>query len=138
MEKKMPKGTNQKLKLIYLIRILQDGTDDEHSLTMPEIIGALAAYGISAERKSIYADFETLRDLGIDVIKEKCGKTCGYHIGNRRFELAELKLLVDIIQSSKFVTAKKSRELIGKLEGFASRYEAGQLQRHILRRQADR
>lgn len=127
----MPKGTNQKLKLIYLIKIMLERTDEEHGLTMPEILAALEAYDVSAERKSIYNDFETLRTLGIDVVQEQQGKTYLYHVASRQFELAELKLLVDAIQSSKFITEKKSKQLIKKLEGFASCYEAKQLQRQV-------
>lgn len=127
----MPKGTNQKLKLIYLIKIMLERTDEEHGLTMPEILEALEAYDVSAERKSIYNDFETLRTLGIDVVQEQQGKTYLYHVASRQFELAELKLLVDAIQSSKFITEKKSKQLIKKLEGFASCYEAKQLQRQV-------
>ena len=127
----MPKGTNQKLKLIYLIKIMMEKTDEEHGITMPEILEALEAYGVSAERKSIYSDFETLRTLDIDVVQEKNGKTYTYHVASRQFEIAELKLLVDAIQSSKFITEKKSHELIKKLESFASNYEAKQLQRQV-------
>ncbi len=127
----MAKGTNQKLKLVYLIKIMLEKTDDTHSLTMPEIIDALAAYDISAERKSIYADIEAIRELGIDIIGEQKGKTFFYHVAGRQFEIAELKLLVDVIQSSKFITAKKSNELIKKLEGLASNHEAKQLQRQV-------
>lgn len=127
----MPKGTNQKLKLIYLIKIMLERTDEDHGLTMPEILAALEAYDVSAERKSIYNDFETLRTLGIDVVQEQQGKTYLYHVASRQFELAELKLLVDAIQSSKFITEKKSKQLIKKLEGFASCYEAKQLQRQV-------
>jgi predicted DNA-binding transcriptional regulator YafY len=127
----MAKGTNQKLKLIYLIKIFMEKTDDTHSITMPEIIAELEKYDISAERKSIYADLEAMRDLGIDVIGEAKGKTFYYHVGSRKFELAELKLLVDAIQSSKFITEKKSRELIKKLESLTSLYEAKQLQRQV-------
>lgn len=64
----MPKSSNQKLKLIYLMKILLERTDETHSITMPEIIDALAAYGISAERKSLYNDIENLRVYGLDVI----------------------------------------------------------------------
>ena len=127
----MPKGTNQKLKLIYLIKIMMEKTDEEHGITMPEILAALESYGVSAERKSIYSDFETLRTLDIDVVQEKNGKTYTYHVASRQFEIAELKLLVDAIQSSKFITEKKSHELIKKLESFASNYEAKQLQRQV-------
>ena len=85
----------------------------------------------NVERKSIYNDFETLRTLDIDVIQEQQGKTFTYHVASRQFELAELKLLVDAIQSSKFITEKKSKQLIKKLESLASSYEAKQLQRQV-------
>ena len=127
----MPKGTNQKLKLIYLIKIMLERTDENHGLTMPEVLAALEEYGVTAERKSIYNDFETLRTLEIDVIQEQQGKTFTYHVASRQFELAELKLLVDAIQSSKFITEKKSKQLIKKLESLASSYEAKQLQRQV-------
>ena len=127
----MAKMVNQKLKLLYLKRILQEYTDDEHSLTMEQIIKELNKYGISAERKSIYTDLEMLRLYGMDIIGEKKNKNYYYHIGEREFELAELKLLVDAVQSSKFITEKKSKKLIKKLEGFLSRYEAKKLQRQV-------
>ncbi len=127
----MSRGTNQKLKLIYLMKILFEKTDDEHSLTLAEILQELARYDISAERKSIYADFESLRLYGIDIISEQRNRTVYYHVGSRDFEIAELKLLVDAVQSSKFITEKKSRELIKKLEGFASKHEARQLHRQV-------
>lgn len=128
----MPKGTNQKLKLYYLSRIMTEKTDDEHMITMPEIRKALEAYGVTADRKSLYDDFETLRVLGIDVIGEKVGRNYYYHVGSKQFELAELKLLVDAIQSSKFITEKKSNELIKKLTSMASEYEATQLKRQVV------
>lgn len=129
----MPKGQNQKLKLLYLMKILLEKTDDRHSLTMPEILTALQSYGIEAERKSIYTDIDALRLYGLDVIGENSGpkKVYAYHVGNRQFELAELKLLVDSVQSSKFITARKSGELIRKLEHFASEHEARELRRQV-------
>lgn len=127
----MAKGPNQKLKLLYLKDILLKRTDESHGLTMQEIITALAAQDIQAERKSIYADFEALRVYGIEVISKQKNKTTYYHIEKREFELAELKLLVDIVQSSKFITPTKSNELIHKLEGLASKYEGSQLQRQV-------
>ena len=128
----MPKGSNQKLKLYYLARILTEKTDDDHMITMPEIQEALKAYDVSADRKSLYDDMEALRSLGIDVIGEKVGRNFYYHIGSKKFEIAELKLLVDAIQSSKFITEKKSNELIKKLTEMASRYEAVQLKRQVV------
>lgn len=127
----MSKLPNQKLKLLYLMKILLERTDETHSITMPEIIEALAAYGVSAERKSIYNDIENLRLYGLDVIGAQENRTYHYHIGNRQFELAELKLLVDSVQAAKFITAKKSNELIKKIEGLASKYEASQLHRQV-------
>lgn len=114
----MAEGNNQKLKILYLLKILMEKTDETHSITMTEILSSLKLYGITAERKSIYSDMENLRTFGIDIIGEKENKTYYYHIGNRQFELAELKLLVDSVQAAKFLTAKKSRELIKKIEGW--------------------
>ncbi len=106
-------------------------TDDEHKLTMPQILKALEAYDVTADRKSIYDDMEALRTLGIDVIGEKDGRNFYYHVGDKHFEIAELKLLVDAIQSSKLISDKKSNELIKKLTGMASEYEAAQLKRQV-------
>lgn len=127
----MAKGINQKLKLVRLMQIMLEQTDDKHSLTMKQILTELQRYGITAERKSIYTDIEQLRVYGIDIIGEKRNKTYYYHVGEREFELAELKLLVDAVQSSKFITEKKSKKLIKKLEGFLSKYEAKKLQRQV-------
>ena len=127
----MPKGKNQKLKLYYLSRILVQKTDEEHSLTLKEIQEELLEYGITADRKSLYDDVDALNELGIDVVKEREGTTFGYRVVGKQFEIAELKLLVDAIQSSKFITKKKSNELIKKLTSFASQYEADQLRRQV-------
>ena len=128
----MPKGTNQKFKLYYLARIMTELTDDEHMLTMPQIRKELEAYNVTADRKSLYDDMEALRVLGIDVIGEKVGRNFYYHVGGKHFDIAELKLLVDAIQSSKFITEKKSNDLIKKLTGMASKYEAAQLKRQVV------
>lgn len=127
----MAKRENQKLKLYYLIRILQEKTDEDHGLTMPQIIEQLAAYDVSADRKSIYDDMEAMRTLGLEVNGEKEGKYFYYKLNTKKFELAELKLLVDSIQASKFITEKKSKELIEKLTSFASQYERTQLNRQL-------
>lgn len=127
----MAKSANQKLKLYYLLQILQEKTDDEHAVTMPEIIEELKKHDISAERKSIYADLHDLEQLGFDILGEKAGSSYRYRLGSRQFELAELKLLVDLIQSSKFLTVKKSNEMIRKLEKLCSQYDAKKLQRQV-------
>lgn len=128
----VPKGTNQKLKLYYLAKIMVNNTDDEHAMTLQDIKNALEQYEITADRKSLYDDFNVLRDMGIDILEKQRGRSYYYHVGKKKFELAELKLLVDAIQSSKFITVKKSHELIRKLESFASRYEASKLQRQVV------
>ena len=127
----MPKGSNQKLKLYYLAKIMVAKTDEEHYLTMPEIMKELEKYEITAERRSIYRDLQDLEKFGIEIEGEPVGKSYHYHVVSHQFELPELKLLVDAIQSSRFITAKKSGELIGKLEGFVSEHEAKKLQRQV-------
>ena len=126
----MAKKSNQKIKLLYLMKILLENTDDEHGMTLAEISDALGEYGIDAERKTLYNDIEVLCLFGLDIEKRK-GKSVTYHVISREFELPELKLLVDAVQSSRFITHKKSNELIKKIEGFASRYEAQELQRQV-------
>ncbi len=127
----MAKGSNQKLKILYLMKIMLEETDETHSINIAEIIAKLGNYGITAERKSLYNDMESLRQYGMDIIGEQKERTYYYRVVNRPFELAELKLLVDSVQSAKFITAKKSNELIKKIEGLASKHEATQLQRQV-------
>lgn len=105
-------------------------TDQEHPLTINEIKEHLAAYGIQAERKALYEDLEILQSFGLDVCRVR-SKSVGYYIGERDFQIPELKLLVDAIQSSKFITRKKSLELISKLEKLVSENEGKQLQREV-------
>ena len=112
----MPKGANQKFKLYRLGQIMLENTDEDHFLTMPEIIAELEKYEITPDRKSVYADLRDLEILGLEVEGKKEGNRYGYHVVGRPFELPELKLLVDAIQSSKFITEKKSNVLIRKLE----------------------
>ena len=128
----MAKGSNQKLKLSYLCKIMQEKTDDEHRLTLAQIIKELEKYDITAERKSLYDDFKVMEnDLGIEVIKETEGRETFYHVGSRAFELAEVKLLIDAIQSSKFISKSKSDELIKKMNTFVSEHQAKQLKRQV-------
>jgi len=126
----MPKNERQKLKLLYLKKILEEKTDEAHPMTMAELLAALDEYGITAERKSIYDDLTSLRDFGMD-IEKTAGRIPGYYVASRTLELPELKLLVDAVQSSKFITRKKSAELIRKLEGFTSVHEARRLSRQV-------
>ena len=127
----MAKSENQKRKLLYLADLLRRETDETHGLTVQQMIDELARRDVRAERKSIYDDLQTLTDYGMDIVKLRSGHSCSYALVHRDFELPELKLLVDAVQSSKFLSARKSRELIRKLEGLASRYEAQSLQRQV-------
>lgn len=124
----MAKSENQKLKLLYLIDILNEETDENHALSMSQIIEKLAEKGVSAERKSLYSDITLLGDYGIVIEKTSDHR---YYVSTRDYELAELKILVDIIQSSQFLTAKKSRALTKKLYRETSRYGAAELDRQV-------
>ena len=132
-KKKIVRGPrlNQKLKIMYLMKILLEETDEDHDLTLNEIVEKLKAYNVTAERKSLYSDIENLRTFGLDIIGMQYGKTYHYKVASRQFQLVELKLLVDAVQSSRFITEKKSDELIGKLESYASKYEAKKLARQV-------
>ena len=126
----MAKGPNQKLKLLYLMRYLLQNSDEAHPVSIAQMIAELEKHGISAERKSIYDDLEALRTFGLDLVQIK-GRTTGYYIGQRDFELPELKLLVDSVQSSKFITQGKTLQLIKKIESLASSFDAQLLQRQV-------
>ncbi len=127
----MAKSENQKLKLLYIAQILKETTDVDHPITTKALIERLAELDIKAERKTIYSDMECLRQFGMDIEYLSSRSEGGYYLASREFELAELKILVDMVQSSRFLTKKKSRELIGKLESMAGRHDASQLQRAV-------
>lgn len=127
----MAKGANQKRKLLVLMEILQCETDEQHPLTLEQLRELLASRGISSERKSLYDDLEQLRLHGVDVVTVR-DRQVRYYCGQRVFDLPELRLLVDAVQSSKFITHRKSNQMIEKLESLTSRHQAGQLQRQVL------
>ena len=124
------KSTRQKLKMLYLSRIFMKYTDEEHSLTIAEIISMLAEQGISAERKTLYNDIQLLKEFGLDIVMNN-GKQYSYYLASRDFELPELKLLADAVASSRFLTDKKSRELLRKIEDLASVHEGKQINRQV-------
>lgn len=128
----MAKSGNQKGKLLYLAEIFHRETDEAHGLTLAELTERLAAYGVQAERKTLYADMEELRRCGLDIDSWKEGREYRYRLASREFELPELKLLVDAVQASRFITESKSRSLIKKLESLVSVHDARQLQRQVL------
>lgn len=121
---------HKKLKLLYLAKLFYEQTDEEHTVTVNDMIDYLERLDIPAERKAIYDDLELLRVFGMDIIRTKT-KTHNYYLGERQFELPELKLLIDVVQASPFLTVKKSMELIGKLEHLASTAQAGSLHRQV-------
>lgn len=126
----MPKLSHQKLKLLYLMQILLEKTDEEHTLTVPDMIYELAKFNISAERKSIYDDLEHLKLFGLDIECRKT-KTHDYYVASRKFAYSELKLLVDSVQSSKFITQKKNMELVKKISCLTSVHRAKKLKRQV-------
>lgn len=127
----MARSEKQKLKLLYIIKILSEQTDEDHFMQTQRLIEELENFGIKAERKTIYSDVALLQEFGYDIISNKARINGGYAMAGREFELPELKLLVDAVQASKFITIKKSRELIAKIEGLVSRQQARQLQRQV-------
>jgi len=128
----MAKGQNQKAKLLYLARILSQQTDQEHPMTIARMMDLLQAQGVDVrDRKSLYDDLETLRVFGMDIEMQREGRSVGYYVAGREFELPELKLLVDAVQSSRFITHNKTNQLIRKVESLASVHQARQLQRQV-------
>lgn len=127
----MAKSENQKLKMLYLREKFIRDTDENNGITVNEMIEYLAKNGISAERKSLYTDIEALNLFGMDIVMDKVDRKAYYKLVSREFELAELKLLVDAVQASKFITANKTNKLIKKIEGLASSNEAKELQRQV-------
>lgn len=124
------RNANQRLKILFLYKILTEQTDEEHSISMPEIIRQLEAYGISAGRKALYEDIEALRTFGLDIVSGRGGSS-GYAVVSREFELPELKMLADAVASARFLTENKAHKLIDKLSRLASVHEAKQLRRQV-------
>lgn len=127
----MPKSPNQKLKLLYLYNIFVNETDQEHPLTVNELIFKLKDNGVNAERKSIYDDIDALRLFGLNIITLREGSQTKHFAASQAFELPELRLLIDAVQASRSLTAKKTSELIDKLKNLPSRYEGAQLIKQV-------
>ncbi|MCR5720388.1 MAG: WYL domain-containing protein [Lachnospiraceae bacterium] len=127
----MAKFEGQKLKLLYIIKILEENTDKYHPISTKDLIDKLSAYGIKAERKSIYSDIYNLTEFGYDIHQVSSRNGGGYYLSTREFELPELKLLVDAVSASRFIPLKKSRDLIKKLESKAGKHNAQRLQRQV-------
>lgn len=128
----MARSANQKLKPLLLRQYLEQNSDEKHPVTTAQLIEYLASEGISAERKSVYSDLEMLQSHGLDLIRVRDGNRSGWYIGERAFQLPELRLLADSVQSSRFITRKKSLELIKKLESLTSVHQAKELRRQVV------
>lgn len=126
----MSKSEKQKQKILYILKFLYENTDEEHTLTVNDIIAKLSEYDISAERRSVYRDIQTLQDFGFDIVMQK-NDSYGYYLGERLFETAELEILIDSVQSSRFITKKKSEQLIKKLSRLTSKAQARNFSRQL-------
>lgn len=122
--------TAQKLKLMYLARILEEETDNDHGLTGPQIIQRLAERGIAVERKTLYRDLDCLREFGYDILKYQ-GATVEYRLVSRTLQESELLLLADAVQSSRFLTERKSKALVKTVSKLGSKYMAAQLKKNL-------
>ena len=128
----MPKSDNQKLKIFYILDYLEKNSHQDHPVRATELISMLEhQHSIHCERKAVYSDIAALQDLGVDIVSVP-GKNGGYYIASRNFELPELKLLIDAVQSSRFLTESKSRELIEKLCRQCSVYDAQLMRRDVV------
>ena len=128
----MPKSDNQKLKIFYILDHLQRNSHQDHPVRAAELISMLERqHNISCDRKTVYSDIAALQDYGVDIVSVP-GKNGGYYIASRNFELPELKLLIDAVQSSRFLTEKKSRELIEKLCNQCNEHDARLMRRDVL------
>ena len=127
----LPKSDNQKLTLLYILDYLERESDEAHPVNADRLIAMLADHRIKVERKTIYSDIAALQDYGVDIVTRR-GKGGGYYIASQIFELPELKLLIDAVQSSRFLTLRKSRELIDKLCRQCNRHEASLMHRDLV------
>lgn len=122
--------TNNKSRILYILKILYENTDEQNTISITDIVELLEKQGIKAHRRTIMTDIDSIEETGIDIITIKSTQN-RYFIGNRDFELAEVKLLVDAVESSKLITPKKSNELIRKLSTLVSKHQASELNCHI-------
>ena len=127
----MPKSDNQKLKILYIMDYLQRNSHEDNPVKATELIAMLDKYGIRCDRKTVYSDIAALQDYGVDILSVP-GKNGGYYVASRNFELPELKLLIDAVQSSRYLTQKKSLELIKKLCDQCNEQDAKLLTRTVL------
>lgn len=126
----MARSDNQKLKILYILDYLQKNSHQDKPVRAKELIEMLDHVGIACDRKTVYSDIAALQDYGVDIVTVP-GKTGGYYVASRNFELPELKLLIDAVQSSRYLTEKKSRELIEKLCSQCNEQDARLMRRDV-------
>ena len=126
----MAKSENQKIKILYILDYLQKNSHQDHPVRASELMEMLERHNILCDRKTIYSDITVLQDFGIDILRVT-GRNGGYYIASRNFQLPELKLLIDAVQSSRFLTEKKSRELIEKLCAQCNEQDARLVRRDV-------
>lgn len=134
----MAKSSNQKLRILYLLEMLYEQTDEFNYITIKQIIDEMNSRDVHCERKTVYDDIEALKLCGIDIISQRYSRETGYYLASRNFDTAEIKMLVDIVQASKFVTKKKSDELINKLAKLCSKYERSGLEKQLYLTNSDK
>lgn len=127
----MPKSDHQKQTILHIRDYLEQNSDENHPVTAQMLVDMLERKGITCSRKTVFSDIAELQDYGVDIVNKR-GKNGGYYIASRNFELPELKLLIDAVQSSRFLTEKKSRELIEKLCQQCNRFDASLMHRDIV------
>lgn len=128
----MPKSDNQKLKIFYILDYLQRNSHEDGLVRASDLISMLdRQHNISCDRKTVYSDIAALQEYGVDIVSVP-GKNGGYYIASRNFELPELKLLIDAVQSSRYLTEKKSKELIEKLLTQCNEQDASLMKRNVL------
>ena len=126
----LPKSDNQKLKILYIWDYLQKNSHRDRPVRAGELIQMLNSHEIACDRKTVYSDIAALQDFGLDILCQP-GRNGGYYLASQNFELPELKLLIDAVQSSRFLTERKSRALIEKLCTLCSAQDAKLMQRGV-------
>lgn len=127
----MPKKANQKLKLLYLYKIMMENTSEDHGMSIQELKDELMKHDVEANRQVFYEDFKALKEFGAEVKKIGSGTKTKYYIEGDRFEVAELKVLIDAVQASKFLTVKKTDVLINKLAKLNGIFDEALLKRQV-------
>ncbi len=121
---------NQKLKLLYILNLLSEKSDENHPVDIEQILLYLRNHGIESERKSVYRDISILKEFGYDILYSKAPQN-GYFLTARDFESAEIRLLCDAVQAANFISPKKSEQLTNKILGLLSTEQAKEIKSQV-------